>query len=135
MGFALCRFSEETGCGETGSRHYIVHLPDINTKINVPEMWKHYMLEHLIQPNKEEREAIMNANPQKASGKLIRMRSAEKPKEVNVMYVEKTDDGYSHEIGMVPDYEFIRKLESILSRIEPLQTKGIRARKRYRRFR
>ncbi len=125
MGFALCRFHEETGCSETGGQEYRVHLQDLNIMINVPSMWKHYMDEHLVQPTELERDVVMSADPTRATGQLIRTRSSQRSEEIKVMYVEKTDTGYTHQIGTKSDVPFINKLETILNKIQPLQTKGI----------
>ncbi len=113
MGIAFCRFKEETGCAEIASEHYLINLEDLEVRINVPAMWKHYMTEHLVQPTEKERETIMAANPDRTSGTLIGTRSASEPKEVKIMYVEKIDGSYSHEIGNKADTEFIEKLETI----------------------
>jgi len=119
MGFAYCRFREETDCSEMGSQHYNVHLSDLDVMINVPSMWKHYMTEHLIQPTQREREFVMAADPNQATGTLITTRSQERPKELRIMYVEKNETGYSHQIGTQPDIQFIDKLETILNGIQP----------------
>lgn len=119
MGSALCRFSED-GCQETGSQHYYVNLP--NAKLNVPSLWKHYMTEHLIQPTDLEREVIMAANPDQATGRRVITKSVE---EIKILYVEKTDTGYTHQIGTEPDIQFIEQLEKILDGIEPRRTRGL----------
>lgn len=124
MGFAFCRFREETGCKETGSRHYNINLEDLNVAISVPSMWKHYMTEHLVQPTAREREVIMKADPEQATGERIQTRGLERPEYLMVLYVEKTEKGYTHEIGAKPDTEFIEKLEKIVKRFDPVQTKG-----------
>jgi len=125
MGFALCRFREETGCSKTDSQEYHVYLSDLDVMINVPSMWKHYMTEHFVQPTEREREVVMSADPTQATGQLIGTRSLQRPEEVMIMYVEKTNTGYTHQIGTQPDTQFIDKLETILNRIQPLQTKSI----------
>ena len=126
MGYALCRFRDETGCYEKGSQEYNVLLPDLGIRINVPSMWKHYMTEHLVQPNENEREIVMAADPSKATGILAGTLSISKeiPEEVLIMYVEKTESGYTHQTGIKPDVEFINKLEAILSKVPPWRTKG-----------
>lgn len=124
MGFAVCRFNEETGCTETSSRHYLVFLDDRYLMLNVPEMWKHYIVDHLVQPLEREREVVMSANPEYARTMRVLTRSLQRPEEVKVLYVEKTPDGYTHEIGDRVDTEFMKKLEVLLSKVEPIQTKG-----------
>ncbi|MBI2042810.1 hypothetical protein HYT25_00275 [Candidatus Pacearchaeota archaeon] len=121
MGFALCRFRERTGCNETGSKYYNLFLGNLH--VNVPEMWKHYMINHLVQPLSEEREIIMGADLNDVKGSVVGTRGITLPRQI--LYVEKTDEGYTHQIGTKPDQKFIDKLESILERIEPLQTKSI----------
>lgn len=125
MGFAYCRFREETGCDETGSREYHVHLTDKNLILNVPELWAHYMTDHLVQPLKREKEVVMSATPEHAQTVMIGTFSLRRPEEVKVLYVEKTPDGYTHKIGDSVDTEFMKKLEILLSKVEPLQTKGL----------
>jgi len=127
MGWAVCRFNEEKGCEETGSKEWHVILPDLNVSINVPSMWKHYMINHLIQPTAEERKTIMAADPAKAKRECIMTRSsAAMPADLMVLYVEKTGKNiYTHEIGEKPDTEFINKLEKIIGNKTPWQTKGI----------
>jgi hypothetical protein len=123
MGWANCRFKDETGCKETGSSHYHVTLEDIGVMLDVPCMWKHYMTEHLVQPTERERQAVMAANSDKASSKKIQTRG--RPEIIQVMYVEKTDRGYTHNIGTRPDTEFIEKLETLIgNKGEPLMTFG-----------
>lgn len=125
VGFAFCRFKEETGCSETGSKEYHVFLSNANTFLNVPEMWKHYMTEHLVQPTKIEKDVIMNADPRYVKKAFWKNGPPQDMKEIQVLYVEKTSGGYTHSIGKRIDSEFIEKLEAILSKVEPLQTKGI----------
>jgi hypothetical protein len=126
MGWAVCRFNGEKGCEETGSKEWHVYLADLNKSINVPSMWKHYMIKHLVQPTAEEREIIMAADSLKAIGELIGTRSAARPEELMVLYVENTGKNkYTHEIGDKPDIEFINQLERILAKAKPWQTKGI----------
>jgi len=126
MGFAMCRFSSETGCKELGSQEYHINLPDVSYKINVPSMWKHYMVDHLVQPTAQERKVIMSADPAKATGELMQTRSIQPSLTgLQVMYVEEHGSGYSHKVGTEPDWEFIKKLESILACTNPLQTKGV----------
>jgi hypothetical protein len=111
MGYALCRFD---GCTEKGSTHYLVRLTDLNKILNVPIMWKHYMTEHLVQPTELEREIVMAADPEKAiSGMIV---TGCMTSEIKVMYVERTETGYTHELGDKPDTEFVDKLEMILSK-------------------
>jgi len=129
MGFALCRFNEDEGCKETGSQEWYVTLPDVNRTINVPSMWKHYMVSHLVQPTAEEREVVMAADPTKATGEFIRTRGAVRPAELMVLYVErKGPNQYSHQVGTQPDTEFIEKLEGILANVQPSQTKSFHTR-------
>lgn len=120
MGFALCRFRKETSCSEIGSREYHVNLLDLNVMINIPSMWKHYMTEHLVQPTERARGIVMAADLNQATGQLISTRSLQRPEEVRIMYVEKTDTGYTHQIGKQPDTQFIDKLEKILDKTQPL---------------
>ncbi len=131
MGFAVCRFNKETGCNETSSRHYHIDVQDKDLRLNVPDMWKHYMTKHLVQPTKEEREAVMSLDLSQINTQMMQTRSistyAHPSKELLVLYVEKTDTGYSHEIGTKPDTEFIEKLEEILQPVQPVQTKGFKA--------
>lgn len=120
MGFAFCRFREQTNCKELGSSHYIIHFLDLNVQINVPSMWKHYLKEHRVQPTEEERRVVMQANPEKANGQEFFTRSTNNFPEIKILYVEKTAEGYSHKIGEIVDEEFLNKLESILANTEPL---------------
>ncbi len=122
MGWGECRFKEETDCRERGSIDYRVTLPDIRVRIDVPVMWKHYMLQHFVQPTEREREIIMSADPSQASGRERLTRSL--MEEVRILYVEKTSRGYTHEVGTEPDTKFIEKLERILSCTKPRQTKN-----------
>ncbi len=155
MGFAICRFNEETVCSEKGSSHYYVTLNDLKVTLNVPSMWKHYLTKHLVQPTKEEREIVMKADPKMANGKqaftfstrniseikdytkeeteAIRkklaqgIRELEKIKYVNILYVENLEKGkYTHDIGTKVDTEFIGKLEQLLEKGEQEQTKRIK---------
>jgi hypothetical protein len=133
MGFAICRFNKDEGCNETGSQEWHINLPDINTDINIPSMWKHYMINHLIQPTAEEKKVIMTADPAKAVGQFIGTRNLEDPKHLMVLYVERTNENqYSHQVGTKADTEFINKLEQILEQVKPLQTKGSDFRPGYR---
>lgn len=132
MGFALCRLHDETGCSETGSQEYHIHLQDLNVKLNVPSMWKHYMTEHLVQPTQREREVVMGADPSRATGEFFGTRSFQKTEEIMLMYVERENGGYTHQIGAEPDMEFIEKLEDILANVEPLRTKGFNSEPGYR---
>ncbi|MBR9704807.1 hypothetical protein GOV12_05320 [Candidatus Pacearchaeota archaeon] len=133
MGFVLCRFRQDEGCPETGSQEWHIYLPNVNKRINVPSMWKHYMLDHLVQPTDEERTVIMEADPSNASGMFISTRGAETPEELMVLYVQRTGVGqYTHEVGTEPDVEFIKKLESILEKVQPCGTKGLGNRPGYR---
>jgi hypothetical protein len=125
MGFAYCRFREETGCYRTGSREWHVHLTDSNLILNVPELWSHYMIDHLVQPLKKEREIVMSANPENARTVNILTYYPQRLEQVNILYVEKIPDGYTHEVGNSVDSEFMEKLEVLLSKVEPLQTKGL----------
>lgn len=133
MGWANCRFQEDEGCTKTGSQEWHVSLPDVNRIINVPSMWKHYMVDHFVQPTAEEKQVIMAADPKKAAGEFITTRGAARPAELMVLYVERLGKNqYTHQIGNNPDYEFIEKLEAILAGISPLQTKGFNFKPSYR---
>jgi len=133
MGFAICRFNADERCSKTGSQEWYVQLPDVNRVINVPSMWKHYMVDHLVQPTPEERAVIMAADPAQATGEFITTRGAARPAELMVLYVERLGQNqYTHQIGTKPDTEFIGKLESILANVQPLQTKGLDSRPGYR---
>lgn len=68
----------------------------------------------------------MAADPEKATGTKIQTRGLEGPEHLMVLYVEKTEKGYTHQIGTKPDTEFIGKLETILKKFEPYQTKGFK---------
>jgi len=129
MGFAFCRFKQETGCSETGSTHYWVQLHDIGIGIDVPEMWKHYMTEHFVQPTKRERYIVMRADVDLTDGievgTLGKEPPGKRPEFEQVLYVEKKGDTYSHRIGTEPDTEFIGKLERILAHVDATQTKGL----------
>ena len=129
MGFALCRFREETGCSKTGSQHYWVQLHNLGALIDVPELWKHYMTEHLVQPNERERFLIENADVDHSDGihlyTLGRDAPGKRPEFEQVLYVEKTATGYTHEIGTKPDTGFISKLERLIAHIDSTQTKGL----------
>ncbi len=130
MGWANCRFREDEGCKETGSQEWYVHLPDVNRVINVPSMWRHYMIDHLVQPTAEERKVIMAADPAKANGRFKMTRGAT---ELMVLYIERLGKNqYTHQIGIKPDNEFIGKLEAILMNVRPLQTKGFDFKPGYR---
>jgi hypothetical protein len=124
MGFALCRFKDETGCQVTGSQEFHIRLEDLKVDLNVPTMWRHYMIEHLVQPNKDEMDTIMNADVNNTTGKFMQTRSMEQNRKLHVLYVEKTDSGYTHEIGEKVDKEFINKLDLILKPYQPIQAKG-----------
>jgi hypothetical protein len=133
MGFAFCRFREQTGCKELGSQEWHISLNESNVILNIPSMWKHYMQEHLVQPTNEEREIVLSANPKNVSGTFIGTRGLQSFREVKILYVEKLESGgYTHQIGTSPDTEFINKLEEIIQGIEPLQTKGIDSKPGYR---
>jgi hypothetical protein len=91
------------------------------------------MTDHLVQPTTEERKVIMATDPEKATGQFIATRSAARSAELMVLYVERTGPNqYNHQIGTEPDTEFIGKLESILAKVQPLQTKGSDSRPGYR---
>jgi hypothetical protein len=133
MGWANCRFRLDEGCQKTGSQEWYVILADLGMSINVPSMWKHYMVDHLVQPTAEERRVIMAADPAKATGEFIATRGAARPAELMVLYVERMGmNQYTHQIGTQPDTQFIEKLEQILEGIEPQQTKGLDSRPGYR---
>ena len=121
MGFAFCRFKEKTGCSKTGSMEYDIHLEDQNVMLNVPEMWKHYLEDHLVQPLKSEREIVMSANPMYANSCLIGTFSI--LKEVPILYVEKTPNGYTHEVGSTIDKEFRDRLQLLVNSGKMFQTK------------
>jgi hypothetical protein len=126
MGWANCRFKEETGCNKTGSQEWRINLLNLDIRINVPSMWKHYMTEHLVQPTLQEREVIMAADPSKVEGSFITTRSINSFPEIKILYVEKLEDGsYTHQIGKQVDTQFMTKLEQILDRVRPLQTKSL----------
>jgi hypothetical protein len=123
MGFAFCRFKENTGCSVTGSTEYMVHLEDKNILLNVPEMWKHYLEDHLVQPLRSEREVVMSADPMYANACLIGTFGT--PREIPILYVEKTQGGYTHEVGRVVDAEFRDKLQTLVNSGKFFQTKGL----------
>jgi hypothetical protein len=56
MGYAICRFNKDEGCNEISGTHWIMYFADIDKMVNVPNMWKHYMINHNVQPTIEERE-------------------------------------------------------------------------------
>jgi translation initiation factor 2B subunit (eIF-2B alpha/beta/delta family) len=87
-------------------------------------MWKHYVIDHFVQPTEEERTIIMTADPEKASVNVAYTFGKQEMK--LILYVEKTDKGYTHRTGEKPDKEFIGKLEEILKKIEPEQTREIK---------
>lgn len=121
MGFAVCRFYTDEGCAHTGNQEWRVELPDVGRVINVPSMWRHYALDHLVQPTIEEREIIMSADSSQSKGVLISTRGFFNPVELKVFYVERLGlNKYTHNIGEKPDIEFVEKLESILSNARPL---------------
>jgi len=124
MGFALCRFKTKTGCQETGSREWHIQLADLKVGINLPSMWKHYMQVHKVQPTAREREIIMSADPKYATGQCFTTRGMNTYPEEKILYVEKLENGYTHQTSEIVDEEFIVKLESLLQGIEPWQTKG-----------
>lgn len=101
-----CRFREETGCDEKDDNDDYVYLPDLKVKLKIRRLWKHYMVEHLVQPTEEETRVVMAADPKKASARM----PAKRVREVKIMQVER---GYDHPIGTKPDTEFIQKLKSI----------------------
>ncbi|MFH0949535.1 MAG: hypothetical protein V1802_03535 [Candidatus Aenigmatarchaeota archaeon] len=119
-GFAICRFRYETGCNRIGSKEYHAWLKNFDAGINVPELWEHYMTDHLVQPTKLEREVIMKTNPDDVTDRIPPGRSYKK---FMIMYVERTKKGYSHKAGTEPDTEFIDKLKLILKNAKLLQTK------------
>jgi len=117
MGWANCRFQEETDCSETGSVDYHVNVGNLGVVLNVPSMWEHYATEHLVQPTAREREVVMDADPSTVSGRRRLTRSLHQQETVKILYVERTDSGYTHDVGTEPDTEFIDKLELILSKV------------------
>jgi hypothetical protein len=125
MGFAFCRFREETGCSETGSREYHAFLSNMNIFLDVPEMWKHYMTRHLVQPTKREKEVVMSADPNYVKRAFWENGPPKDMEKIQILYVEKASGGYTHPIGDKVDTEFAEKLEIILSKVKPNQTKGL----------
>lgn len=121
MGSALCRFNEKTGCNERGSHEYHAYLKDSGINITVPSMWKHYMVDHLVQPSSREREIIMGANPEMISGKLVAHRGISDIEKI--LYVERVGDSYTHSVGSKPDTEFIEKLDELILKIVPYYNK------------
>jgi len=133
MGFAICRFNADEGCARMGSQEWHVYLPDLNRRINVPSMWLHYMVDHLVQPTAEERAVILAADPAHATGQFISTRGAPQPPVLMVLYVERLGPSqYTHQIGTKPDTAFIGKLERVLANVQPLQTKSLDFRLGYR---
>jgi hypothetical protein len=105
MGFGECRF----GCGEKTNIDYTIPLKHLNTGLQVCGLWQHYMEVHNVKPKKEIRDLIF--------GKPVDL--AKLPKTppldyVKVLYVEKTDSGYDHEVGESPDWEFIHRLDDLI---------------------
>jgi len=125
MGLAYCRFNSETRCNETCGTFYLIPLNDLHIVIDVPFMWKHYMIDHLVQPNEKEREIIMSADPEKASFNNVspaNLQHLDDEQFYKILYVEQTQTGYTHKAGTMPDIEFINKLETILSGFRPIIT-------------
>ncbi|MBS3091144.1 hypothetical protein J4217_01700 [Candidatus Pacearchaeota archaeon] len=123
MAINYCAFRENTGCVREGGSEYSVRLQDLDVTITVPFLWKHYMLDHLVQPNQKEREIIMKADPSRANRQLpkIQLLSSATTK---VLHITTNLLGYSHQIGLQPDIQFINKLESILRPFIPLEERS-----------
>ncbi len=121
MGWAECRFKDETGCKRTGSSHILLEVIDSGDKLNIPIMWEHYAIDHRVQPSENERSIVMNLSPDKVRGRIIQTRSITGiPVEgVPILYVEKTENGYSHEIGEDVDWRFTQHLDSLLTNSIP----------------
>ena len=128
MGWANCRFQQETDCQETGSGEYHLHLKDLSVVLNVPDLWKHYMTKHLVQPTEQERDFVMRANHAHVDCDHAYTCGTfgSRPREILVLYVEKKGNNYTHPIGTQPDTEFISKLEQLLAKGKRIQTRGIR---------
>lgn len=117
MGHADCRFKHKTGCKETGSLEYNILLTGQDLIINLPGMWKHYMVEHLIQPSEYERRIIMDADPKNVSTSIaMTISRGNLQNKVMMLYVETTREGYTHKIGEKADLDFIDKVELLLSK-------------------
>jgi hypothetical protein len=124
MGIGICRFAEKTGCYESGSRHYRIFLKDKNIILNVPELWEHYMMKHSVQPTEEEKRFVMDAHLEDIRKPFWPDGSPPDLKEVQILYVEKKRNGYTHKTGGEVDTEFKRKLEALLRKGETVYTKG-----------
>lgn len=109
MGYGYCRF----GCGKGTNIDYDILLSDMNIRLFVCGMWEHYAKDHNVSPPVEARDAVMRANPTKATiDKLMYM--GECPKRLEIYFVEKSDGSYNHKIGDSPDTKFIDKLKKII---------------------
>jgi hypothetical protein len=118
MGYAHCRFKDESGCTKTGSQHWQIFFKDLRQHAVVPELWKHYMLKHGVQANPEERELVLKADPKKAMVKHIQTRGQNIGKHF-ILFVEKTGPKkYSHKTAQKADILFIKKLEAILAQAQ-----------------
>ena len=121
MGWADCRFKDEAGCKRNGSAHILLDILDSRDQLNIPIMWEHYTIDHKVQPNVNERSIIMNLSADKVRGRIIQTRSVSGGSidGVPILYVEKTEKGYSHNVGEDVDWRFVEKLDSLLTNSVP----------------
>lgn len=117
MGYGFCRFGQCLRLSfekrPKTSLDYKILLPDQNLELYICGLWEHYASQHNILPPQRAREAVMASDPNKATTKIIRWRG-ESLERITMYFVEKTYDGYNHEIGDSPDKEFIIKLKEII---------------------
>lgn len=117
MGYGFCRFEEcqKLPIKEKGTNtDYNILLPDQNLELRICGLWEHYAIKHNLLPPRRARDAVMAADPDKATTNIIRWRG-QRPEILSLYFVEKTKEGYNHKIGNVPDIEFINKLNKIIS--------------------
>ena len=116
MGLGNCSFA---GCKETTNENYnlVVTEGDKEYGLNVCGMWRHYAINHRFLPTEEERNVVMNSR----IGGLVHKLSEREY--ISIMFVEKTNGGYSHRQG-IPNTVWIGKLEELLRGVEPTRFKG-----------
>ena len=118
MGMGRCRFDK---CNTGTNKDYSVFLPDQNTELYVCGLWEHYATQHNVLPSQRAREVIMAADPTQATKEVIRWRGMQKPEQMSLYFVERTNplsESYDHQIGDSPDRHFIDKLKTIIEKAE-----------------
>lgn len=116
MGLGFCRFDE---CQKLPIKEkstnldYNIILPDQNLELCICGLWEHYATQHNVLPPRRARDAVMAADPSKATTNVIRWRG-QRLEILSLYFVEKTNEGYNHKIGDSLDTEFITKLKQII---------------------